>query len=200
MRTRILSSPSERTGIHPSPARASPRLSGLRIDDRGAHARGGAHYAAEIAARRWHKVYIAEIAVPVERARELVGEHKAYLATEGRRAPARPRRRQALVLSIVHAAPATRTACSHVLVRLHTGRFHQIRVMLSALGAPLVGDTRYCGPTSGPMYLEHVILGARPFGGPAVRVWRAPDDVPRPAWSSSLREAVAAEVTRISEA
>ncbi|MCC7043736.1 MAG: RNA pseudouridine synthase [Acidobacteria bacterium] len=159
-----------------------------------------AHYAAEIAARRWHKVYIAEIAVPVERARELVGEHKAYLVTEGRRARLVRAGGKPSFLSIVHAAPAPRTACSHVLVRLHTGRFHQIRVMLSALGAPLVGDARYGGPASDAMYLEHVLLGARPFGSAAVRLWRAPDDVPRPAWSSSLREAVAAEVTRISEA
>jgi 23S rRNA-/tRNA-specific pseudouridylate synthase len=159
-----------------------------------------AHYAAEIAARRWHKVYIAEIAVPVERARALVGDHKAYLATEGRRARLVRAGGKPSFLSIVHAAPAAHTGVSHVLVRLHTGRFHQIRVMLSALGAPLVGDPRYGGPASGPMYLEHVLLGARPFARPAARVWRSPDDAPRPVWSSSLREALASEVTRISEA
>jgi 23S rRNA-/tRNA-specific pseudouridylate synthase len=159
-----------------------------------------AHYAADIAARRWHKVYVAEVACPIERARELIGEHKAYLATDGRQARLVRAGGKPSFLSIVHAAPATRTARSHVLVRLHTGRFHQIRVMLSALGAPLAGDTRYGGPASDSMYLEHVLLGARPFGRPEMHVWRAPDDVPRPAWASSLRDAVAAEVARISEA
>src|SRR5687768_9796210 len=45
-----------------------------------------AHYSAEIAARRWQKFYVAEVALPADRAQKLVGPHKAYLSTEGRKA------------------------------------------------------------------------------------------------------------------
>src|SRR5262245_1711457 len=45
-----------------------------------------AHYTAEIAARRWQKFYVAEAAIDADRARALVGPHKAYLSIEGRQA------------------------------------------------------------------------------------------------------------------
>lgn len=163
-----------------------------------------ASYGAEIAARRWHKVYVAEVACAVDRARDLVGDHKAYLRAEARRARVVRAGGKPSFLSIAHAAalPRERQASnhSHVLVRLQTGRFHQIRVMLAALDAPLSGDVLYGGPATGPFYLEHVVLGARTFEHQELRVWRAPDDVERPAWSSSLTDAVAAEVARISTA
>lgn len=38
---------------------------------------------------------------------------------------------------------------SLVLIRLHTGRTHQIRVQLSERGFPLVGDVKYGGPRCG---------------------------------------------------
>lgn len=167
-----------------------------------------AGYGAEIAARQWHKLYVAEVACAVERARELVGDHRAYLRADGRQARIVRSGGKPSFLSIVHAAPVPRAGQpsatiadrSHLLVELHTGRFHQIRVMLAELGAPLVGDGLYGGPATGRVYLEHVVLGARSFDTHALRVWRAPDDVERPAWSSSLGDAVAAEAARISGA
>jgi 23S rRNA-/tRNA-specific pseudouridylate synthase len=163
---------------------------GVMIVARSADA--AAHYSTEIAARRWKKIYIAETTLPMEKMQRLIGDHKAYLATEGRiarlvRAGGKPS-----FLTIAHVAPAAEGR-SHVLVRLHTGRFHQIRVMLASLGAPLAGDTTYGGPAGADFYLEHVLLRATPFGSESPQTWLAPPHRDRPAWSSSLSDAVAAE-------
>jgi 23S rRNA-/tRNA-specific pseudouridylate synthase len=157
-----------------------------------------AHYSTEIAARRWHKFYVAEVTIDGDRARRLVGEHKAYLSTEGRKAVVVRSGGKPSFLTIVHAAAApNRPGHSHVLIRLQTGRFHQIRVMLSELGAPLVGDTLYGGPATAPLYLEHVLLSARPFGETRSQVWRAPTHEARPAWSPSLEEAIDAQASQL---
>lgn len=151
-----------------------------------------AHYAAEIAARRWHKVYVADVSLPITQAQRLVGEHKAYLATEGRRARVVRSGGKPSFLTVVHAAPAA-PGHSHVMIRLHTGRFHQIRVMLASLGAPLAGDAVYGGAMDAPFYLEHVLLAAIPCGSSARQVWLAPPHDDRPQWSASLDDAVGAE-------
>jgi 23S rRNA pseudouridine1911/1915/1917 synthase len=150
-----------------------------------------AHYAAEIAARRWRKFYVAEIASTVANARALIGDHKAYLSTEGRRARIVRSGGKPSFLTIIDAAPTVNPpGRSHVLVQLHTGRFHQIRVMLAALGAPLVGDRLYGGPPDGSFYLEHVLLAARAFGSTQLQAWRASGHGDRPAWSAALANAV----------
>ena len=162
---------------------------GVMIVARSAEA--AAHYSAEIAARRWHKIYVADALCSIERATALIGDHKAYLVSEGRRARIVEAGGKPSFLTIVHASAAPNQR-SHLLIRLHTGRYHQIRVMLAALDAPLNGDTLYGGPT-GTMYLEHVLLGARLFGSDAISVWRAPAHVARPPWHASLAAAVDAE-------
>lgn len=43
---------------------------------------------------------------------------------------------------------ATRGGVSRVRIDLHTGRPHQIRVQLAAIGCPLIGDSKY-GPAGG---------------------------------------------------
>ena len=151
-----------------------------------------AHYSAEIAARRWKKVYVAEVAASVDDTQRLIGDHKAYLATEGKRAKVVRSGGKPSFLTVAHAAPAA-GGRSHVLVRLHTGRFHQIRVMLAALGAPLAGDPLYGGRADADFYLEHVLLGATPFGAGSRQTWLAPPHRDRPQWSQSLEAAVAAE-------
>ena len=150
-----------------------------------------AHYSTEIAAQRWKKVYVAEIAMAVERARSLLGDHKAYLSTQGRKAITVRSGGKPSFLTVIHAAPAG-PGRSHLLIRLHTGRFHQIRVMLASLNAPLAGDELY-GGAGGRFYLEHILLRARPFESTALSVWRAPAHDARPPWDASLAAAVDAE-------
>jgi 23S rRNA-/tRNA-specific pseudouridylate synthase len=156
-----------------------------------------AHYSAEIEARRWQKFYVAEVALGADRAQQLAGQHKAYLSTEGRKAVVVRSGGKPSFLTLVHVSAVPHQAGrSHVLVQLHTGRFHQIRVMLSGLGAPLVGDTLYGGP-SGALYLEHVVLAARPFGEAAMQVWRAPAHAARPDWSASLASAIDSQASSL---
>lgn len=74
---------------------------------------------------------------------------------------------------------AEKDGLSLVLVRLHTGRTHQIRVQFAGRGMPLVGDGRYGGGV-GEMALWSVFLSfPHPEGGPAAfraipegAVWR----------------------------
>lgn len=150
-----------------------------------------AHHAAEIAARRWRKWYVARLALAPEAAATLVGPHKAYLATDGRRARAVRAGGKPSFLDVVHAAPVPGHAGeSHVLVNLRTGRLHQIRVMLAHAGAPLAGDTTYGGPP-GRIYLEHALLAGRTVGG-VWTVWTAPEHPGRDPWAPALRDAIEA--------
>lgn len=160
-------------------------------------AAAAAHYSSEIAERRWHKWYIARVAASGRQAEGLVGAHKAYLKTEGRQARIVRAGGKPSFLDVVSVAPATGApGMSDVLIRLHTGRFHQIRAMLAHLGAPLAGDTRYGGPASSGFYLEHVLLAARPFGLERLEgldryeCWRAPLHPDRPPWHPSLAAAL----------
>lgn len=149
------------------------------------------HYSAEIEKRHWHKWYVARLAVPVRVASLLVGSHKAYLSTDGKSAVVVRSGGKPSFLDVAAAAPAPGLPdASDVLIELHTGRFHQIRVMMANLGAPLVGDDRYGGPPAPAMYLEHVMLGARPFGGTGWHVWTAPPHADRPEWDAALSDAL----------
>ena len=160
-------------------------------------AEAAAHYASEIAARRWQKIYVAEVAAAMDHATAIVGRHKAYLTTAGRRARLVRSGGKPSFLSVLGAWQAPDAPGStHVLVQLHTGRFHQVRVMLAGLGAPLVGDTTYGGP-EGSFYLEHVLLAARPYGSATPRVWTAPPHEGRPSWAPGLLEAVRTQASVI---
>lgn len=159
-----------------------------------------AHYSAEIAGRRWEKWYVAEVAAPIEQAAALVGRHRMYLSTEGRRAVVVRAGGKPAFLTVHHASASTAgPGRSLVLIELHTGRFHQIRVMLATLGAPLVGDTLYGAAPSPDFYLEHVALRAIPFGEAESRVWRSPAAGDRPLWPSDLGAALERALDPVSE-
>ncbi|MCU1328306.1 MAG: hypothetical protein JWN34_3676 [Bryobacterales bacterium] len=170
---------------------------GLMLVARSAEA--AAHYSQEIAARRWHKWYVAQVALPNWRAEQLVGAHKSYLKVEGAsarvvHAGGKPSFLDVTLATSVPDVPDE----SHLLVHLRTGRFHQIRVMLADRGAPLSGDSRYGGPTGRPMYLEHAILGVRVFPSLESRVWLAPSHPDRVRWAPALSNAVNAQARALS--
>ena len=172
---------------------------GLMLVARSAEA--AAHYAQEIAARRWHKWYVAQVAVPCPKAEQLVGAHKSYLKVEGAsarvvRAGGKPSFLDVTLATPVPDAPDE----SHLLIELHTGRLHQIRVMLAHRGAPLSGDVRYGGASGRTMYLEHVILAARTFATLEWRVWLAPAHPDRVRWAPALADAVEGRVRELSTA
>lgn len=167
------------------PHRLDAPACGLVLVARSAGA--AAHYAHEIEARRWLKVYLARVAAPAERAEALVGRHKTFLKVQGRRAEVVRAGGKAAWLDVIAAAPApTFAAESHVVIRLRTGRFHQIRAMLAHLDAPLTGDVRYGGPQDRPFVLEHVLLGTRLAGSGAWTNWRCPSHPDRDRWSPAI--------------
>ena len=114
----------------------------------------------DVRMQRWTKWYLARIpsrsraGMP---ASDLLGSHRAFLKRVGRlavsvRSGGDPSRLE--VLAVAASSGSENTA--HALIRLDTGRYHQIRVMLATLGFPLVGDTDYGGsPWPEVMRREH---------------------------------------------
>ncbi len=117
----------------------------------------------QIAEHRWHKYYIARTEWDRRhRPEDFLGVHKAYLKQKGGKAVAVRSGGAPSFLEIVALDEAPgRKGERHVLIRLMTGRFHQIRVMCRDLGLPLCGDPLYGGNRNAhpSFYLEHAALG-----------------------------------------
>ena len=127
-----------------------------------------AFYNQEIRLGRWGQFYLARVSWPQNRdVCTLLGPHKAYLKTVRHRAKIVRSGGKPSFLEVlaVHPAPG-RAGQQHVLVKLLTGRFHQLRAMLADLGSPLVGDKFYGDEKPrqrkikdwSDFYLEHIIL------------------------------------------
>ncbi len=137
-----------------------------------------AHHNQQIQERAWDKIYLARCLAPDDREPDaLLGQHKLHLRNQGGRARVvRSGGRQALTEILAVAAAPVVDGEIHVLIRLQTGRFHQIRATLAHLGAPLVDDWIYgTSPGRGKerFYLEHIALRFMPFesAAPCIVHW-----------------------------
>jgi len=128
-----------------------------------------AFHNAQIQERAWEKVYLARCFAPMNRsAEDLIGLQRLHLRVQGGRARVvRSGGKQAMTEILAAASTPDVDGEIHVLVRLHTGRFHQIRATLAHLDMPLVDDWLY-GQSPGRererFYLEHVALRMTPYG------------------------------------
>jgi 23S rRNA pseudouridine1911/1915/1917 synthase len=99
---------------------------------------------------------------------------------------ARARRSREAVTRVIRTEPLTR-ALTLAVVAIHTGRTHQIRVHLSAIGHPVVGDALYGGVHRRvPGDLRAVTRLERPFLHAARLAFRHPVDGRRMEFTSSL--------------
>jgi 23S rRNA-/tRNA-specific pseudouridylate synthase len=152
------------------PHRLDRLTRGLIVVSRDAPA--AARHGAEIRAKTWLKWYFARVrrtGVASDHGRRnstsLVGPHHAYIRREGARARIVRAGGDPSHLTVLAVTPAT--DCiedAHVLIRLDTGRFHQIRVMLAHVGFPLVGDTLYGGIAARPRASRARALNAQGNG------------------------------------
>ena len=94
---------------------------------------------AMIRAKEWQKTYLALVCPPPKK-KEASLEHRlkhgkshAYVSADG-------------VLSVLHYKEIKRNNLQALLeIDLITGRYHQIRAQLKAIGCPIVGDHKYGG-------------------------------------------------------
>lgn len=108
----------------------------------------------------------------------------------------RSRRARTAVTSIVDAEPLA--GVSLLTVVIATGRTHQIRVHLSEIGHPIVGDPVYAGPRRRvPRHLELVQSLRRPFLHAASLAFRHPSDDRPMSFNSDLPEELADLVSQL---
>lgn len=143
-----------------------------------------AFHGEQIKARRWEKYYLARVASDP---RALVGPHRAFLGEDKGRAVIVRSGGKPAWLEILDTAPVPGSPERwHVLVHLQTGRFHQIRAMLAALGVPLPGDPLYGARGTDDFYLEHALLRYTAFASRQVVTVFDPHDADRGPVAESL--------------
>lgn len=154
----------------------------------------------QIKAGRWEKYYLARVAAPAgKKPAEFIGEHTAYLKEVKGRSKLVHAGGKSSRLEILGAAPVPgRKERWHLLIRLLTGRFHQIRVMCAGMGLPLPGDPLYDIEQRDPaeFYLEHIILKYKPFDTKEPTTLFLPKLAERGALAPELSELLALIVKR----
>jgi 23S rRNA-/tRNA-specific pseudouridylate synthase len=138
----------------------------------------------------WEKIYLARVRanVPLD---PLQGTHTLHLKrAAGRAEVVRCGGKRASTEILAWAPTPDRAEEAHVLIRLLTGRYHQIRATLAHLGAPLVDDWLYGvspGRARERFYLEHVALRFVPCGESAPRIAHWREDPDRESIAAPLR-------------
>jgi 23S rRNA pseudouridine1911/1915/1917 synthase len=150
---------------------------------------------AQIREGGWTKLYLARVRYPREKSLDdLVGLHRFHLRRRaGRAEVVRSGGKRAITEVIAVAGATDRDDEVHALLRLHTGRYHQIRVSMAALGTPLVDDWLYDPDAvrhGDRFYLEHIALRFMPFGAGGRRTIHRRDDPDRDPIDPALRTAL----------
>lgn len=128
---------------------------------------------AAIKERRWGpKVYVARLASSFVR----LGEHRAFMKTRGRRAEVG--KGKSARLEVLLTAPVPGLDAVDAVIALRTGRYHQIRAMMAAEGAPVLGDELYRGGSRHTPLLTHALLGL-PLPDGSFQVLRSAGLAPR---------------------
>ncbi len=141
------------------------------------------YYNNEIQNGLWEKYYLGRIRTPTDAVQQsLIGCHKAFLKqAAGRSIIVKSGGSPSFLEILAFASAPEKPGESHVLIRLLTGRYHQVRAMLEGMGIPLVGDPLYPGAvrsrgTYEEFYLEHILLRFRDFSsGESVSLYLAED-------------------------
>jgi 23S rRNA-/tRNA-specific pseudouridylate synthase len=149
----------------------------------------------QLRAGAWEKIYVARLRdAGSENAERLIGTHKVHLRTRGGRADVvRSGGKRAITEVLAVARAPDRSDEAHALLRLHTGRYHQIRATMAHLGVPLVDDWLYGlmpRREGGRFYLEHAALRFTPYGATRPRIIHLREDPNREAIAPALRAAL----------
>jgi 23S rRNA-/tRNA-specific pseudouridylate synthase len=143
----------------------------------------------------WEKIYLARVGLlSTDRPESLIGAHKLHLRTRGGRTHVVRSGGKRAITEVLAVAPAPdRDGEGHALLRLHTGRTHQIRAAMAHLGAPLVDDWLYDSTAKregARFYLEHIALRFVPYEMRRPRVIHRRDDPDREAMAPTMRAAL----------
>ncbi len=149
----------------------------------------------QLRAGAWEKIYLVRLSVSRSKDPErLIGAHKVHLrARNGQAEVVRSGGKRAITEILAVAPTPDRNDEAHALLRLHTGRYHQIRATMAHLGAPLVDDWLYGSVPrreGGRFYLEHLALRFTPYGASRPRVIHLCEDQNREAIAPTLQAAL----------
>ena len=119
-----------------------------------------AYFNDEIKNKKIDKYYLAKVEADIPDFLKLIGIQKRFLKVDDKISRIVKSGGLPSFLEILAIEPAPESPeCYHVLVKLLTGRMHQIRVMLADMGIPLCGDFLYNSESKGnDFYLESLIL------------------------------------------